>query len=185
MMKVSLTARQKLQRQFWQKMRTTFAEANTQLVLGRYADYGDWMNCEVGIKQNKIRIYLDKDHRSYRVMAHLDGRKVNPAYSRQWFYHMLANRLEIEQVTGAGLDWGWEERADRVKTDLDKTGLVEVEISKKVQLGNFSDQQTWPQLICVMRQHFKDFKSAFEPYMHSFVAAHGYLQHDGSVTSNP
>ena len=131
MKKTSPDERQKLQREFWKRMRVTFAEANTQLVLGRYTDYGDWMNCEVGIKQNKIRIYLDKDHRSYRVMAHLDGRRVIPAYSRQWFYHMLANRLEIEQVTGAGLDWGWEERADRVKTDLDKTGLVEVEISKK------------------------------------------------------
>jgi hypothetical protein len=177
MKKASPDTRQKLQRQFWKLMRATFAEANTQLVLGRYTDYGDWMNCEVGIKRNRIRIYLDKDHRSYRVMAHLDGRKSNRDYSHLWFQHMLANRSEIEQVAGVGLNWGWKERTDRVKT-----GLVEVEIFKKFELDKFSDQQTWPLLISVMRQHFKDFKSAFEPHMHSFVAANGYLQHDGSVT---
>lgn len=157
-------------------MRTTFAEAKTQLVLGKYTDYGDWMNCEVGIERNRIRIYFDKDHCGYRVMAHLDGRKSNPDYSHQWFRHMLANRLEIERVAGVGLDWGWKKRTDCVKT-----GLVEVEIFKEFELGNFSDQQTWPLLVSVMRQHFKDFKSAFEPHMQSFVVAHGYLQHDGSV----
>jgi hypothetical protein len=171
MSKTGPNERQKLQRQFWQRMRATFAEANTQLVLGKYTDYGDWMNCEVGIKRNKIRIYFDKDHCGYRVMAHLDGRKSNPDYSHQWFRHMLANRSEIEQVAGVGLNWDWEKR----------TGLVEVEIFRKFELGDFSDQQTWSQLISVMRQQFKDFKSAFEPHMQSFVATHGCLQHDGSV----
>ena len=84
---------------------------------------------------------------------------------------MLANRSEIEQVAGVGLNWDWEKR----------TGLVEVEIFRKFELGDFSDQQTWSQLISVMRQQFKDFKSAFEPHMQSFVATHGCLQHDGSV----
>ena len=171
MSKTGPNERQKLQRQFWQCMRATFAEANTQLVLGKYTDYGDWMNCEVGIKRNKIRIYFDKDHCGYRVMAHLDGRKSNPDYSHQWFRHMLANCSEIEQVAGVGLNWDWEKR----------TGLVEVEIFRKFELGDFSDQQTWSQLISVMRQQFKDFKSAFEPHMQSFVATHGWLQHDGSV----
>lgn len=171
MSKTGPNERQKLQRQFWQRMRATFAEANTQLVLGKYTNYGDWMNCEVGIKRNKIRIYFDKDHCGYRVMAHLDGRKSNPDYSHQWFRHMLANRSEIEQVAGVGLNWDWEKG----------TGLVEVEIFRKFELGDFSDQQTWSQLISVMRQQFKDFKSAFEPHMQSFVATHGCLQHDGSV----
>ena len=88
---------QKLQRQFWQLMRSTLAEVKTQLVLGKYTDYGDWINCEVGVERNRIRIYFDKDHCGYRVMAHLDGRKSNPDYSHQWFRHMLANRLEIER----------------------------------------------------------------------------------------
>ena len=171
MSKTGPNERQKLQRQFWQRMRTTFAETNTQLVLGKYTDYGDWMNCEVGIKQNKIRIYFDKDHCGYRVMAHLDGRKSNPDYSHHWFQHMRASRLEIERVAGVGLDWNWGERTD----------LVEVEIFKQFPLRDFSNQQSWLQLISVMRQQFKDFKSAFEPHMQSFVAAHGYLQHDGSV----
>ena len=171
MSKTGPNERQKLQRQFWQRMRATFAEANTQLVLGKYTDYGDWMNCEVGIKRKKIRIYFDKDHCGYRVMAHLDGRKSNPDYSHQWFRHMLANRSEIEQVAGVGLNWDWEKRTD----------LVEVEIFKQFPLRDFSDQQTWPQLISVMRQQFKDFKSAFEPHMQSFVATHGCLQHDASV----
>ena len=84
---------------------------------------------------------------------------------------MLANRSEIEQVAGVGLNWDWEKRTD----------LVEVEIFKQFPLRDFSDQQTWPQLISVMRQQFKDFKSAFEPHMQSFVATHGCLQHDASV----
>ena len=84
---------------------------------------------------------------------------------------MRANRLEIERVANVGLNWDWEKRTD----------LVEVEISKQFPLRDLSNQQTWPQLISVMRQQFKDFKSAFEPHMHSFVAAYGYLQHDGSV----
>ena len=171
MSKTGPNERQILQRQFWQLMRSTFTEVKTQLVLGKYTDYGDWMNCEVGVERNRIRIYFDKDHCGYRVMAHLDGRKSNPDYSHQWFRHMRANRLEIERVAGVGLNWDWEKR----------TGLVEVEIFRKFELGDFSDQQTWSQLISVMRQQFKDFKSAFEPHMHSFVAAYGYLQHDGSV----
>ena len=76
MSKTGPNERQILQRQFWQLMRSTFAEVKTQLVLGKYTDYGDWMNCEVGIERNRIRIYLDKDHCGYRVMAHLDGRKI-------------------------------------------------------------------------------------------------------------
>lgn len=127
MSKTGPNERQKLQRQFWQRMRATFAEANTQLVLGKYTDYGDWMNCEVGIKRKKIRIYFDKDHCGYRVMAHLDGRKSNPDYSHQWFRHMLANRSEIEQVAGVGLNWDWEKRTD----------LVEVEIFKQFPLRDF------------------------------------------------
>lgn len=171
MSKTGPNERQILQRQFWQLMRSTFAEVKTQLVLGKYTDYGDWMNCEVGIERNRIRIYFDKDHCGYRVMAHLDGRKSNPDYSHHWFQHMLSNRSEIERVDGVGLNWGWEKRTD----------LVEMEIFRKSELGDFSDQQTWPQLISVMRQQFKDFKSAFEPHMQSFVAAHGYLQNDGTV----
>ena len=97
MSKTGRNERQKLQRQFWQLMRATFAEANTQLVLGKYTDFRDWINCEVGVERNRIRIYFDKDHCGYRVMAHLDGRKSNPDYSHQWFRHMLANRLEIER----------------------------------------------------------------------------------------
>lgn len=180
MSKTGPNERQKLQRKFWQLMRAKFAEANTQLVLGN-TDYGDWMNCEVGIKQNWVRIYLDQGEPTYRVMAHLDGRKCNPDYSHHWFQHMLAYRSEIERVAGVGLDWGWEKRSDSKKTDRDKTGLVEVEIFKQCPLRDFSDKQTWPLLVSVMRQQFKDFKSAFEPHMHSFVAAHGCLQHDGSV----
>ena len=120
---------------------------------------------------NRLRVYLYPLKRKFRVMAHLDGRKANPDYSRQWLRHMRANRGEIERSVGARLEWD------------NKPEAVEMVIYREFDLSDFSDRDRWPALIGVMRHQLKVFKLAFEPHMFAFVEAHGRLHADGSVSA--
>ena len=162
-------AQQKLQREFWNLMRKRFAEAGTNLKVGD-TDYGDWIYCRTEVPMNRLRVYLYPLKRKFRVMAHQDGRKANPNYSRQWLRYMLTNRSEIETAVGARLEWN------------NKPDAVEMVIYKEFDMGGFSDRDRWPGLIGVMRHQFKVFKSAFEPHMFAFAEAHGRLHADGSVS---
>lgn len=158
---------ERIQRRFWKRMRDKFKEADTQLELGAYTDYGSWINCKTGDRLNHIRIRLDILKGKYRVMAILDGRKTNPEYSKRWFDYMADRKREIENVVNVSLEW---------HRPID---LVEVEIYRDYHLGRFTEDR-WDEVIAVMRQQFKEYLAAFQPHMSSFIIEHGALDFDGN-----
>lgn len=149
--KKELSQRSILRKQFWTDL-LDHSNKYTKLHSNISPQPYNWIGTSAGLPKGVGLNYSVRSHDS-QIEIYIDAGQGSEEYNLWIFEQLISHRAEIEESFGGELKWDGLESKRACR------------ISKRIQLGGWKDESTWPEVHAAMVRDMIRFDAALRPYL--------------------